>query len=128
MAFLNRFANPVVKWLLRSPLHFLLSARLLLITVQGRKSGRFYTFPVEYSRVGQKVMIITLGNRQWWRNLIDGVEVTLHLRGKSLKGVAQVKQNSVEVAQMVKILFSWMKPERAAGFAAGKVAVEIDLV
>ncbi|MCC6975596.1 MAG: nitroreductase family deazaflavin-dependent oxidoreductase [Anaerolineae bacterium] len=128
MDFLNRGVNPVVKWLLRSPLHFLLSARLLLITVHGRKSGKLYTYPVEYSRVGPKVMIITFANRQWWRNLINGAEVTLHLRGKSLRGQARVKWESAEVSQIVNSLFSWMKPERAAKFAAGKVAVEIDLV
>jgi len=45
---MNRFANPVVKWILRSRLHRLLSAHLLLISVTGRRTGRVYTIPVGY--------------------------------------------------------------------------------
>lgn len=47
---LNRIANPVVTWLLRSSLHGILSGSTLLITVTGRKSGRIYTIPVNYVR------------------------------------------------------------------------------
>ena len=41
-----RFANPVIKALLRSPLHRLVSKNFMLLTVTGRKTGRAHTFPV----------------------------------------------------------------------------------
>jgi hypothetical protein len=32
--------NPVISWVLRSPLHFLVSSEVALITVTGRRTGR----------------------------------------------------------------------------------------
>jgi hypothetical protein len=51
----NRTANPVVRLVLRSPLHGLLSSGL--ITVTGRRSGREFTFPVGYEQRGDSVRI-----------------------------------------------------------------------
>jgi hypothetical protein len=41
-------ANMVVRPLLRSRLHGVLSSRLMLLDYTGRKTGRRYTFPVGY--------------------------------------------------------------------------------
>lgn len=41
-------ANTVVRPLLHSRLHGVLSGRLMLLDYTGRKSGRQYTFPVGY--------------------------------------------------------------------------------
>jgi hypothetical protein len=51
-AVLNRTANPVVRAVLSSPLHPLLSHALVLITVTGRRSGRRYTFQSATSKTG----------------------------------------------------------------------------
>ena len=40
--------NPAIKLILRSPLHGLMSKRLLLITFTGRKSGKQFTTPLGY--------------------------------------------------------------------------------
>ena len=40
--------NPIVRFLLRSPIHGLWSGSLMLITFTGRKTRRFYTTPVRY--------------------------------------------------------------------------------
>ena len=72
-AVLNRTANPVVRTMLSSPLHPLLSRGLALITVIGRRSGRRYTFPVGYRQDGDRVTV-TVGapaRKRWWRNLRD---------------------------------------------------------
>ena len=45
-AFLLRIGNPIVRAVLRSPLHRILSRHVVLLTVTGRKSGRAYTVPV----------------------------------------------------------------------------------
>ena len=39
-----------VAWLLRSPFHGMLSNGMMLITVSGRKTGKKYTTPVDYTR------------------------------------------------------------------------------
>jgi hypothetical protein len=44
----NHVANPLVRLLLKSPAHRVLSSRLLLITFTGQKTKRVYTIPVGY--------------------------------------------------------------------------------
>lgn len=90
-ALMNRSVNLLLRALLRSPLHRLVSGRLVLITVTGRRSGRLYTFPVAYSASGD---LVTIGvgwpeRKRWWRNLRgDGASVRLRLRGAERTGHA----------------------------------------
>jgi len=92
MWFMNKIANPFVGWLLRSRLHGLLSASLLLITYRGRKSGREYRLPVQYAQDGQRVFILPgqPEKKTWWRNFKEGTPVTVTLRGKTLGGSARL--------------------------------------
>jgi F420H(2)-dependent quinone reductase len=90
-AVFNRTANPLIRSVLRSPLHGLLSRRLALITVTGRVSGREYTFPVEHERDGDSVRIVVgwPERKRWWRNLTGpGAQVRLRLRGTERTGHA----------------------------------------
>jgi hypothetical protein len=89
-AVLNRTANPVVRAVLSSPLHPLLSRRLALITVTGRQSRRRYTFPVGYRQDGDRV-IIHVGQperKHWWRNLTETGQVEMRIRGTRCNGQA----------------------------------------
>ena len=93
-AVLNRTGNQAVKLLLRSPLHPLVSGRLVLITVTGRKSGRSFTFPTGYAQRGEQVRIgVGWPERKlWWRNLRgEGAPVRLRLRGQELTGHARAR-------------------------------------
>ena len=90
-AVLNRTANPVVRAVLSSPLHPLLSRGPALITVTGRRSGRRYTFPVGYRQDGDRVTV-NVGapaRKRWWRNLRDQDRVEMRIRGKRRAGHAQ---------------------------------------
>jgi deazaflavin-dependent oxidoreductase (nitroreductase family) len=75
------FINPVVKAVLRSPIHWLCSKSLMLITFRGRRSGKLYTTPVRYVRVGNTVRCFTTAESRWWRNLSGGADVTLRIAG-----------------------------------------------
>lgn len=79
--------NRAMKLVLRSPMHGMVSKTVLLITFNGRKSGKTYTTPVSYSQSGDQVYVFTHAN--WWKNLRGGAPVTLHLRGRELQGVAE---------------------------------------
>ena len=76
-----------MKLVLRSPVHRLVSKTVLLITFTGRKSGRTYTTPVDYSQDGDQVTIFT--HADWWKNLRGGAPVTLRIRGRDYQGVAE---------------------------------------
>lgn len=74
--------NPVMRLLLCSPLHVLLSRSLMLITFTGRNSGRKFTTPVRYVRIGTTVRCFTSAENQWWRNLRGGADVALRIEGR----------------------------------------------
>ena len=81
------FVNKTMQFILRSPLHSMVSKTVLLITFTGRKSGKTYTTPVDYSQDGDQVTIFT--HASWWKNLRSGAPVTLRLRGREFQGVAE---------------------------------------
>ena len=85
---LSKLYNPLMKWLLRSPLHGVISGMYLLITFTGRKSGRTYATPVEYCRDGTDLIFLTAPERVWWRNLKGGAPVTVRVQGRDLAGTA----------------------------------------
>lgn len=122
-----RLINPVVVATLRSPLHGLLSDRLLLLTIRGRKSGELYTFPVEYKQDLNHLTIVTHADRVWWRNLEGGADLTVHLRGADIHAVGEATADEARVARAVEQLYPLLSPERAARFAKGKVLVELTL-
>jgi F420H(2)-dependent quinone reductase len=89
-AVFNRTANPIVKAVLSSPLHPLLSRGLALITVTGRRTGRRYTFPVGDQQDGDRVTV-NVGwseRKSWWRNLRQRGQVQMQIRGHRRTGSA----------------------------------------
>ena len=52
-----RYFNPVARFLLATPFHSLMSGRLMLLSFTGRKTGRLYTRPVSYVRVGDSLLV-----------------------------------------------------------------------
>ncbi len=92
-AFWNRSGNRVVQALLRSPAHRLVSGRLTLITVTGRRSGLEHTLPVSYKQDGERLTIPVMwpDRKLWWRNLREGAPVRLRHRGEDRSGQAQAQ-------------------------------------
>ena len=89
--------NAPMLWLLRSPLHRLVSRSTLALSVRGRTSGREYTFPVTYLQNGFTLLILSPRERTWWRNLQAGALVTLWLRGRPIHTWAQAFTDPTEV-------------------------------
>lgn len=73
------FFNPVARFVLQTPLHPLMSCRVMLLSFTGRNTGRMYTTPVSYVRVGNSLLVP--GGGAWWRNLETGLPARVHLRG-----------------------------------------------
>jgi deazaflavin-dependent oxidoreductase (nitroreductase family) len=92
---LHRF-NPVIVGILRSPLHFLLSGAIMLVTVTGRRTGRRYTIPVGYRHAGERIDVLVSRARRknWWRNFETPSPVEIRVRGRALQGHARVVPQS----------------------------------
>ncbi len=86
--------NRVMKFVLRSPLHGIVSDKIMLLTFTGRKSGKTYTIPVSYTQQGNAVMMFT--GLPWQKNLVDNAPVTLRLRGRQMKATTDLNTDDVE--------------------------------
>ncbi|HZY77859.1 MAG TPA: nitroreductase/quinone reductase family protein [Jatrophihabitantaceae bacterium] len=74
-------ANRIVRALLSTPLICRgIGKRLVVLYVVGRKSGRRYTVPVAYTRVGDELLIGTPFG--WGRNLRTGEPITIRFKGR----------------------------------------------
>ncbi len=91
--------NPMMVWLLKSPLHGFVSKNIMLTTVTGRKSGRQISTPTNYLRDGNTLWVISWRDRNWWKNLRGGAQVRVLLAGKGVEGRGQVIEEGKAVAQ-----------------------------
>ena len=111
MWFMNKITNPFVRFILRSPLHGLLSASLMLISYHGRKSGQEYTLPVQYAQDGHIVTLVVgmAEQKNWWRNLRGGASVQLILTGKRVSGQAEVLEGAAHISRIVRALTVYLQ-------------------
>lgn len=91
--------NPIVIWLLRSPLHGLMSNSTMLITFAGRKSGKSYTTPVNYAWDDHALLVVSPKDRLWWRNLRGGALVTVRVRAQTFRGVGRAFEDEKAVEE-----------------------------
>jgi hypothetical protein len=82
--------NDFVALFLRTPLHVFLG-NTMLITVKGCKTGRKYSTPVGFYREGDILWVISSRDRTWWRNVKNGANVSLLLKGKTVEAFAEVE-------------------------------------
>ena len=106
--------NPVVRLLLRSPIHGFWSKSLLLITFTGNKSGRQYTTPVRYIRAGNLIRCFTSAENTWWRNLRGGSEVMLRVQGENKKFRATAIENDPDRIREALLHYLRKYPQDAA--------------
>ena len=90
--------NPLVQQLLHSPLHGLVDNSVMVISYKGRKSGKSYSVPVNYLRVGEELWVVSMRERIWWRNLREGAAVTVCVQAKEKPAIAVVTETPDAVA------------------------------
>jgi hypothetical protein len=100
--------NPIMSWVLRSPLHRLISRTTMLVSYQGRKSGRQITLPVNYVREGEKLWTLSMGKRAWWRNFRTAGPATLRLQGCDVAVQGEVVEAEEELLAGLVVLIKGM--------------------
>ena len=76
----QRIFNSVVRWVLGSPVHRVMSGKLIIIEVIGRRTGTRYAVPTAYAERGDQVLVASAGT--WVRNLSPDRSVVLVHRGR----------------------------------------------
>lgn len=84
--------NRVMKLLLNSPLHGLMSDSIMVVYFTGRKSGCRRSTPVRYLREGDNTVVCLTGREtRWWPNFRDPAAVELQLAGKRVAAQAHAR-------------------------------------
>jgi deazaflavin-dependent oxidoreductase (nitroreductase family) len=107
--------NSIMKWLIRSPFHGLVSKSMLVIGYTGRKSGKRYETPVNYVRDGNDLLITSYQSRTWWRNMLDEAPVTVWLAGKQIRASAEAYSDSADVTRFLQAYLDHV-PQQARYF------------
>ena len=144
---LQRCCDPLVRWLLRAPLHRVMSDSLLLLISTRRRSGKEYALPLNYMRDGATQLAVSAREHSWWRNLRGGAPVTIRLRGRLHLGRTTAFEGAAAVAEggllilLRRVPQYWaywglaldpagnaVDPRALARIAAGNTLVRIDLL
>ncbi|WP_161965163.1 hypothetical protein [Ornithinimicrobium cerasi] len=110
-ASLLRVVNPVLRTILRSPLHRAASTGLMLLHVKGRKSGRVYVVPV--GRHVYQGQLVALAGGTWRRNLAGGADLEVTLDGHRRPAHGELIEDPREVAEIFEDLLAQIGPKRA---------------
>ena len=94
---LYRTLNPVMKALLRSPLHRIASGSIALLHFRGRKSGRDFVTPLSYTRENDTVRFLSAHSTRWWMNLRgDAIPVSIEIARETHSGKARLLDGDSE--------------------------------
>ena len=103
--------NPLLRAVLRSPLHHAASKHLMILHVTGRKSGRIYDVPVgRHQYNGQ--LVASAGGR-WRVNLSRGADVHVTLDGRRRRAHAELIDDPQRVAEIFAALITQLGPKHA---------------
>jgi deazaflavin-dependent oxidoreductase (nitroreductase family) len=94
-AIINTIVNPVIRFILRSPLHSLLDKNLVSITYTGRKSGRRFSLVTQYVQFDSQLVVVAgePGKKNWWRNFQSKTRADVLLKGQRVAYDAQTLSN-----------------------------------
>ena len=118
---LNHIVNPIVRAVLRSPLHKLLSSALVVLSYTGRRTGRRRSLPVMYAQDGSRLIVFAAHSerKRWWRNFgADGAPVDVRLRGRDYEGRGAVVTDPA-LLEEGRVLYTARFPSAAPNVADG---------
>ncbi len=96
-SFYRYFLNPVMRSLLRSPLHGITSRNIGIVHFSGRKSGRKLSTPLSYTREGNVVRLLSNQSTRWWLNFRgEGVKVEMEIARRRHPGTAVLLEGDSE--------------------------------
>ncbi len=88
--------NRLARAWLRSRWHGPVSSSMMVLTFEGVRSDRTYSFPVGYAEEPEG--LVTFTRFSWWRNFREERPVSLRLRGREVQGTAIAVMDPAAVA------------------------------
>ncbi|MFC7203876.1 hypothetical protein ACFQJC_10135 [Haloferax namakaokahaiae] len=118
----QRVMNPFLRRVLQSPLHHVASRWTILVTYLGPKSGRRYTFPVAYERVGPSLVVVTpKAESNWWKNFRRPMNCFVWYRGHRRSVTGEVVEDERKRSLLRRYADGHRLAARELGIADGPV-------
>jgi len=95
---LLRLGNPLVRGILRSPAHRLLSRSLIVLEYEGRTSGRAFAIPVRYAQTENARLValaVDRAGKRWWRAFVEPRRAVVVHRGSRQVVVGTLAEGSL---------------------------------
>ena len=89
--------NRLMRFWLRSGWHRPVSSSMMVLTFEGARSGRTYSFPVGYAEDAEG--LVTFTRFAWWKNFREERPVSLRLRGREVRGTAVAVRDQEQVTE-----------------------------
>jgi hypothetical protein len=90
------FLNPLVRAVIRSPLHTVTDNALLLVHLRGRRTGHAYDIPVGYVDLDGRFVVVT--QHTWRANVRGGAGVEVTHGGRRRSMHAELDEEPASVA------------------------------
>ena len=91
------FINPIMIFLMRSPLHFIVSHSVLVLYVFGTKTGKLYRIPVSFFEHHKGLLTcVTDKPNIWWKNLKEEKEIKIVFKGKEIKSKINIEPENFD--------------------------------
>ena len=91
------FINPITIFILKSPLHYLLSHFFIVLHVEGKKTRKKYFIPVSFFEHKKGLLsCVTDKPNIWWRNLTDVEEIKILFKGKEVCSKINIEADDFE--------------------------------
>lgn len=102
-------ANAVVETVLKSPLHGIMSGKMVLIRYLGNRSGTEHTLPVQYADAhnGLVVVVGQPDTKTWWRNFTTMGQAKVLLAGTWVPMTAHALLGSEDPEAVTPLLRSY---------------------
>ena len=99
--------NPLIIFLLKSPLHPILSNDTMLVSYTSTKSGKRFSLPVNFARRDDQLYSTSFQQRTWWRRFRTEAPAELLVAGEKLQAVGRAYPSSPasveKLAELVRI-------------------------
>ncbi len=121
----NPISNLLLKPLLRSPLHFIASNSMMLLSLNDN-DGKTYTALVNYKHNQDSITVIARKEHGWWKHLRGGAPISFRLGGQTLSGMAEVtKLDKGALFETVKWMYPDMPAQQIANMLPELVVLEV---
>lgn len=96
--------NPTLTFILRTPLHRMVSGNAMILLFAGRKTGKRYEVVVVYQNLDGT--LYTFSATSWSKNFIGGAPVALRLRGELVRATARVVEDPALIGRVIRHMVS----------------------